>query len=558
MSAVCFLGFALLAGAPGASEQREGGADLVLHNGRVVTLIDPEPSPPPTAVALRSGRIDFVGDDAGALALAATDARVIDLHGAVVVPGLCDAHAHLYGLGTALAQLDLRGTASPEEAAERVRAAAAAAAPAAWIEGRGWDQNDWPVKEFPHRALLDAAAPAHPVLLRRVDGHAAWANARALALAGVGPDTPDPEGGRILRDEDGRPSGVLIDNAVDLVRDAIPRPGRAEIRRRVLLAVEHCLERGLTAVHDAGATNDILDVYRELAQNGQLRLRLYAMLEDDDATLERWLPTGPYLSPDGMLAVRAVKLYADGALGSRGALLLEDYTDDPGNRGLQLTPAERLEDVASRAGRAGFQVCTHAIGDGANRLVLDLYERLLPEAGGEAARWRVEHAQILDQAELPRFARLGVIASMQPVHCTSDMDWVPARLGQRRSRLAYAWKSLLDAGARICFGTDFPVEAADPLPGLYAARARAHADGTPAGGWLPAERLDGRTALRLYTAGGAYAAFAEERLGRVAPGMLADLTVLSGDPTAVPPSELAALRVVLTVVGGRVRHQARE
>ena len=526
--------------------------DLLLRGGRIVTLQDPEPAPTPTAVAVSGGRIVWVGAEAEADRLAVGAAEVIDLHGAVVVPGLSDGHAHLSGLGKALSQLALAG-GSPERIAEQVRAAAADCLGDGWLEGRGWDQNEWSVPEFPHRRLLDEAAPGRPVLLRRVDGHAAWVSSAALARAGITRATPDPAGGRILRDAAGEPTGVLVDNAVDLVGSVVPAPTREERIRRVKLAVAHCLARGLTGVHDAGVDAETVEIYRELAERGELGLRLYVMLADDDATLEAWLPRGPWATHDSLLTVRAVKMYADGALGSRGARLLADYADDPGNRGLALTSRERLIEMTRRAARAGFQLCTHAIGDAANREILDVYEQVLGELRPRDPRWRVEHAQVLAPEDLPRFARLGVVASMQPVHCTSDMDWAAARLGEARARLAYAWRSLLDSGARLCWGTDFPVEAADPLRGLYAARTRRHPDGSPPGGWHAEQTVDARVALALYTAGPAWAAFAEDRLGEVAPGRWADLTVLSGDPLAVEPAGVLELRTLLTVVGGSVR-----
>ena len=532
-------------------------ADLVLVGGRVLTLVEPEPQPAPTASGVRGDRIVFVGDDAEARLLAAkTGAQVVELDGAVVVPGLCDGHAHLYGLGKALATIDLVGAPSLEAAVARVAEAARAAPGDGWLEGRGWDQNRWPGREFPDRRSLDAVTPQRPVILRRVDGHAAWVNGAALARAGITATTPDPAGGRIVRDAAGEPTGILVDNAVDLVAGVVPAPTPAERERRVRLAIAHCLERGLTGLHDAGADAATVAVCEKLAAAGELGLRLQVMLADDPATLDPWLARGPWTSPDRMLAVRAVKLYADGALGSRGALLLRDYDDDPGNRGLAVTSAARLEETARRAGLAGFQVCTHAIGDAANREVLDLYERLAAELDLRDARWRIEHAQLLDPADIPRFARLGVIASMQPVHCTSDLDWVPARVGEERARGAYAWRALLDSGARLCWGTDAPVEAVDPLPGLYAARTRARADGTPVGGWHPEQTVSSREALVLYTAGPAWATFREHELGALAPGYLADLTVLSGDPLAASPEALLTLRPLLTIVAGRVRWTA--
>jgi hypothetical protein len=527
-------------------------ADLILHGGRVLTMLAAEPVPAPTAVAVAGGRILYVGDDAGALDLAAPGAVRIDAQGGTIIPGFIDSHAHLYGLGKALAEIDLRGTATVEEAVARVAQAAAANPGRGWLEGRGWDQNDWPVKEYPHREMLDRVARKRPILLRRVDGHAAWASTMALALAGVTAATPDPAGGSILRDAQGEPTGVLIDNAVSLVTAVIPAPDEPEVRRRLRLAAEHCLRLGVTSVHDAGVSWERAQLMKELAASGELGVRVHAMYDDEAATLAAALQAGPWTSADGMLSLRAVKLYADGALGSRGALLLRDYSDQPGHRGLAVTNRDHLRQVMRNLGGAGFQVCTHAIGDGGNRLVLDLYEEVLGELKPRDARWRVEHAQILDPADIPRFAKLGVIAAMQPVHCTSDMDWADERLGEDRLKGAYAWQSLLKTGARLCYGTDFPVEKVEPLEGLYAARTRTHADGTPIGGWRPEEAVDARTALWLYTAGGAWAAFAEDELGVIAPGYRADLVVLDGDPVGGQAAALLKMQVVRTILDGKV------
>jgi hypothetical protein len=529
-----------------------GPADLILHGGRVLTMLEPEPVPAPTALAARGGLILYVGSDEGALALRGPDSRVVDLAGAVAMPGLVDAHCHLYGLGKALAEIDLVGT---PDAAACVRAVVAAATtqPAGWLQGRGWDQNGWPGGAWPHHRLLDDALPGRAVVLRRVDGHAAWVSGEALRLAGITRATADPAGGAILRDLAGEPTGILLDNAVDLVLAVVPEPPAAEVRRRVLLAADRCLAAGLTGVHEAGVSWERVALYRELAASGELGLRIYGLLDDEPATLAAGFAAGPDAPSDGLVTIGAVKLYADGALGSRGALLLADYADQPGRRGLQVTATDHLRDVCRRAAAAGFQVCTHAIGDGANRLILDLYEEVLgPELSSR--RWRIEHAQIVDPADLPRFGRLGVIASVQPVHCTSDMSWVGGRLGPDRLAGAYAWRSLLDGGAVLCFGTDFPVEAIDPLATLHAARTRTHADGTPAGGWQAEQCVDGRTALRAATLGAAHAAFQETSTGVLAPGYWADVTVLDGDPTTVVPAVLLDLEVRLTVVAGRIRH----
>jgi len=533
------------------------GPDLILMDGHIVTLTDTAAAVAPTAIAIRDDLILAVGTDQEIVDLAGDQTVVRDLDGATVIPGFNDSHCHLYGLGKALAEIDLNGTASPAEVAARVAAAMETAPGRDWLQGRGWDQNDWAVQDYPTKALLDPITGDRPALLRRVDGHAALANSAALELAGITADTPDPDGGEILRDADGQPTGLLIDNGADLVRAVIPAVSPAEMKRRVLLAVEHCLRHGITGVHEAGISWARSRLYLELAKTGGLDLRLYGFFDDNAATLEQAFANGPVFTPDDMFTARTVKLYADGALGSRGALLHADYCDYPGHRGLAVTPRKHLRDVALRAGQAGFQVGTHAIGDRANTLMLDIYAEVLAELNLDDPRWRIEHAQILTATDIPRFAELGVIAAMQPVHCTSDMDWAADRLGEDRLSGAYAWRSLLDAGAHLCSGTDFPVEPVDPLAGLYSSRTRTHPDGTPPGGWQPQERLDGRTALEIYTAGSAYAAFMEDRLGRLIPGYFADLTVLTGDPVSCEPPELLEMGVIMTIVAGKIRFEEK-
>jgi len=548
--AVIFMMMALVPGC--GSNQPETHADLILVGGQILTQTETTFPAMPTAVAMAAGKILVVGSDEQAQLTMGPDTRVVDLAGATVIPGLVDSHCHLYGLGKSLAQIDLMGTGSPREIVEIVRTEADNFAPDAWIEGRGWDQNDWAVQEYPDKTLLDDILPDRPVFLRRVDGHAVWANSEALRLAGINRDTPDPDGGEIMRDADGEPTGILVDNAAGLVYDVIPEIGPEETRRRIKLAVDHCVAQGLTGVHEAGVSWERANVYRDMAAAGELDLRVYAMYDDIPSTLEKAYAEGPVFTPNDMLTIRAIKLYADGALGSRGALLLQDYTDRPGHRGLPVTGADHMREVMTRGGLEGFQICTHAIGDGANRAVLDLFEETLASLQVEDPRWRVEHAQILAPEDIPRFARLGVIAAMQPVHCTSDMDWADERLGDERLAGCYAWRSLLDSGAHLCFGTDFPVERVDPMAGLYAAVTRMHPDGTPIGGWQPQEAVDAATALELYTAGGAFAAFEEDFSGRVAPGFRADLTILDGDPVSCNPPELLKIKALMTIVDGRI------
>ncbi|MEE9161790.1 MAG: amidohydrolase, partial [Candidatus Neomarinimicrobiota bacterium] len=433
------------------------GADMILTGGVILTM-DKHLAPAP-ALAIVDGRILAVGEDDEIVPLANRRTRRFDLKGAVVVPGLTDSHFHLRNIGRSLEDLQLTGTASADEIADLVAGKAAQLSPEHWIRGRGWDQNDWEDQNFPNRRLLDEAAQRNPVMLTRIDGHALWVNTAVLELAGITVDTPAPEGGAILRDETGAPTGVLIDRAKSLVQAVVPEPSPADVRRWLLAALERAVQVGLTEVHDAGVDAATLDVVKDLADEGRMSLRYYGMLDgDDDVLLASYFNGGPLINYAGRVTVRAVKFYCDGALGSRGAALLAPYSDDPGNRGLILTPQAELEAKVVRALQAGFQPSTHAIGDRGNRLVLDVYERAMAAVGGRELRPRIEHVQVLARRDVRRFSRLGVIAAMQPSHATSDMYWAEDRLGPQRVQGAYAWRQLLDAGAVIAGGSDCPVE----------------------------------------------------------------------------------------------------
>jgi len=502
-------------------------------------------------VAVASGRIAALVAPADAAAWRAGAAEVVDLAGAHVYPGFTESHGHFAGYGAALENVDLTGATSFAEVVARVKAAAARTPGTGAVLGRGWDQNLWPEKSFPTHEALSAAVPDRPVILTRVDGHAVLANARALAAAGITAATPDPPGGRIMREASGAPSGVLLDGAEELVQRMLPPPSAADIERRLLLAAGHLARDGFTEIHDAGTSRAELAVLRELQRSGRLPVRVYVMLAgSDDELLAAELPKGPQRSGDGMLTIRAVKLYADGALGSRGAWLSAPYSDDPTTRGLEVTPLARLADVVRRAVAAGYQPCIHAIGDAAVTRVLDLYER---EVGprGAALRPRVEHAQIVRPADVPRFAALSAIASVQPTHCTSDMPWAPARLGAARIGWAYRWRSLLAAGARLCLGSDVPVEDPDPRLGIWAAVTRRPPRGTAEPGWNLPEALTLDEAVAGYTRWAAFAAFEEGSRGALAPGFAADLTVLDRDLGAYPPATILQARVLRAVVGGR-------
>jgi predicted amidohydrolase YtcJ len=506
-------------------------------------------TPRRAAILVRDGRIVSVGNEAEARA-AAPEAKVVDLAGAVLVPGLVDAHGHVRSLGALRRMIDCRGL-SKEEILLRVRALSASAAKGAWIRGRSWDQNRWADTAFPTAADLEAASPRVPVVLGRVDGHALWVNGAALRAAGITKATLDPPGGRIERLKDGSPAGVLVDNAMNLVTRAIPAPGPEEIRKDILAGLEACAKAGLTGVGEAsGSSAADLAIYEALAREGKLPVRVYATVGPDglDAALAR----GPVAV--GRYTLRSVKLYADGALGSRGAALLDDYSDAPGNRGLDVTPPAGIASIAEKAFRGGFQVWTHAIGDRANRTTLDAYEKGLEAVKPVDARPRIEHAQVVAPGDAERFARLGVIASVEPTHATSDWIWAEGRLGKERVKGAYAWRTLLRAGARLAGGSDFPVESEDPLLGIYAAVTRQETNGKPPGGWHPEEGLGRAEALRLFTSDAAYAEFAEKRRGRIEPGFDADFTVLDRDLFApgTPAAEMLKAKVVMTVVGGEI------
>ncbi|MBN1418200.1 MAG: amidohydrolase family protein [Planctomycetes bacterium] len=534
-------------------------ADLVIRGGTIRT-VDPD-RPAAEALAIRGDTIVAVGSEEDVAPWVGPATRAIDATGLAVYPAFIDAHGHMEGLGASFRQLDLTGTASAEAIAARVRIRAARAAEDEWIIGRGWDQNDWEEKDFPTRAILDSAAPDHPVWLVRIDGHAGWANARALARAGIGKDAPDPPGGRIHRDPaSGEPTGILIDGAMGLVSRHIPPPSRAERKARIRDAVGACLAAGLAGVHDAGIDVTAIDLYKELIDEGAFPFRVYAMASGSPEILAKTaFQKGPVIDYGGRrLTVRAVKRVADGALGSRGAALLEDYADDPGNRGLLLEDREALQALAKACLDGGWQLATHAIGDRANRLVLDAYEVALGAGPHADPRFRIEHAQILAPEDIPRLARLGVIASMQPTHATSDMPWAEARLGAARIRGAYAWRSLLASGARIASGSDFPVESHRPLLGIYAAVTRQDGDGRPEGGWTPGERMTREEALRSFTIDAAHAAFQEAWRGSVTPGKVADLVILDRDILTVPAREIPEAKTRMTIVGGDIVYRDRE
>jgi predicted amidohydrolase YtcJ len=511
------------------------------------------------AVAIKDGWITWVGSNTDAKNLFKDAARTMDLGGSTVLPGIIDAHTHMVNLGESFLKINLKDIKTEKEAADRIKRAAASFTKDEWILGWGWDEGLW-ASGYPTHHSLTAAAPHNPVFLSGLHSFAGWANKRAIEIAGITAATKDPENGKIIRDEKGEPTGVLTNRAQDLITKHIPAPGVAQLKKAIRLAAEECLRHGLTSVHEARVTPLILQAYRELIREERLPLRVFVMLDGSDKDLvDAWLERGPEIDSERhQFSVRGIKLFADGALGSRGAALFEPYSDQPGTKGLVTTPELEIYSLTRRSLERGFQVSTHAIGDAANRLALDAYEKALKESpDSKDARLRIEHAQVLAEDDIPRFAKLKVIASMQPTHCTSDMAWAEQRVGPKRIKGAYAWRSLLQAGARIPISSDFPGETLNPFYGIYAAVTRQDPQGNPRSGWYPEQRMTLDEALRGYTIEAAYAEFAEQVKGSIEKGKLADLVVISKDITKVAPKEILSIKVLKTFVGGRLAYEAR-
>ena len=546
--------FLLTAGAAQAADP----ADLVFWGGPIHTASDAQPTA--EAVAVDAGRIVYVGSRAGAQAFVGRGTRTVDLKGAALYPGFTDAHAHLRGIGERELTLNLEGTPSLAALTEAVRARIAASPPGAVITGRGWIETHWPEKRFPTAADLDRVSPNNVVILERADGHAVVANSAALRAAGVTRATAAPSGGEILKTPDGEPSGMLIDNAAGLLDQLVAAPTPEQRQRAYRSGFEVYSRYGWTGVHNMSVDPADVPLMERMAAQRQAPLRVYNAVTPQG--LEGLLRDGPRASADGRIVTRAAKYYVDGALGSRGAALHEPYADKPDSRGLLTLQHDEAISVYERALRRGIQIATHAIGDRGNTLVLDWYGEALAkvpprERAVMEPRWRIEHAQIVRPAEFARFGQLDVIASMQPSHAIGDLHFAPARLGDARLDGAYAWESLLHAGAVVVGGSDAPVERGDPMIEFYAAVARRDLKGFQAPNWRPAQAVDRRTALKLFTAWPAYAAFAEGELGTIEVGKRADLSVFSIDLMTAPVEEIPKGRALMTVVDGRVEHRAQ-
>lgn len=533
------------------SADRDGPVMTLVHNGKIYTMERGFP----TADAMsfdRAGSILEVGEETAMLE-AFPDALHIDLEGKTVIPGLIDSHAHLYGLADSYSKAQLRDTSSKEEVIRVLREHEKSLSEGDWLLGRGWDQNDWPVKEFPTAGDLDAAFPNRPVWLRRIDGHAGWANSAALAM--VDQDISGDwqlQDGFIYRNADGQASGVLVDGAMGLVEKAVPDISQKLLTASLDLALQRMVSLGLTGVHEMGIGRSVFELYQQRIRAGKFPTRVYAFTDGAGETLDWLCENGAVAGESGRLYMRAVKLYIDGAMGSRGAALLSDYSDDPGNAGLLFMPVEDLEAKIDKAIACGFQVGVHAIGDRGNRVTLDAFETVIPGYPDNPGRHRIEHAQTLTEPDIPRFAELGIIAAMQPTHATSDMYWIEERLGPERVRYAYAWRKLLDSGAKLALGSDFPVEQVNPMLGIYAAVTRQDVKSWPVGGWYAEERLSREEAVRGFTMDAAWAGFMENSVGSLASGKRADFIILDQNVFEVDAPEIANIRVLQTWLDGEL------
>ena len=539
-------------------------ADLILLNGKIVTV--DKQMPRAQAIAVRGDRILAVGAQQEIEKLKGSATKVIDLQGRLAIPGFIESHAHFMSLGYAKMRLDLSAAHTWKELIKMVKEAAAKAEPGEWILGRGWHQEKWRplpkklVEGYPVNEQLSAATPDNPVLLTHASGHAVLANALAMQKAGINNSTPDPVGGKIVRDNQGRATGIFLENAEEPLWTAYEEykkqlsgaNERKAMIRAFRMATQECLSNGVTSFHDAGEPFSVIDFLKEMADKDKLFVRLWVMLGEDNAALRQRIKEYRLIGyANNFLTVRAIKRYMDGALGSRGAWMLEPYSDDPSTSGLNTTPLAVLEETAEIAAENDFQLCIHAIGDRANRETLDLYERTFKQFPQKNdRRWRVEHAQHLSAQDIPRFAQLGVIAAMQGIHCTSDGPWVVKRIGRQRAEEgAYVWQKLWQNGATVCNGTDAPVEHLDPVANYYALVTRRLPDGSR---FFPDQALSREQALQAYTINGAYAAFEEDIKGSLTPGKLADIVVLSQNILTVPEESIRETKVDYTIIGGKV------
>jgi hypothetical protein len=530
-------------------------AEKIFVNGHIITM--DEAAPEVEALAVGRGKIISIGSSAEVMKVF-PQAEVYDLKGKTVMPGIIESHGHLLSLGQSFMELNLEGIRTPLEAVEKVRERVRQTPPGEWIIGWGWDEGAW-AENYPTNEALDEVSRDNPVYLRGLHGFAGWANNKALETAGITADTPNPPQGEIVKDpRTGKPTGILTNKAQELIAAHIPPMTLDQVERALYLAHEECLKNGLTTVHEARVSAGMLEAFRVLLKNNKLKIRIYAMLDaEDEKLIEPFFRKGPEIDPSQMLTIRCLKVFVDGALGSRGAAMLEPYSDSPGVKGVIVTPEDSLYRLTVRALKSGLQVATHAIGDRANRITLNAYRRALADFPGyKDNRLRVEHAQVVALEDIPEFAPLGIVLSMQPPHCTSDMAWAEARVGPERIKGAYAWRSFLKTGVHITFNSDFPGETLNPFYGMYAAETRQNPEGKPEGGWYSGQCLSRQEVLRAYTIEAAYSGFEEQNKGKILPGMLADFIILSDDILTIPSKKLLCLKVEETYLGGSLAYSA--
>jgi predicted amidohydrolase YtcJ len=537
-------------------------ADLVLENGNIYTVNERQPQT--AAVAIKGDRLVFVGSNSDVRKYIGKNTRVIDLHGNAVVPGMTDSHHHLSGVGFREVTLNLEGTTALAEFLAKVKARVDQTKPGEWISGRGWIETFWKPPVFPTRWELDKVAPNNPLILTRADGHGTVVNSAALKLAGIDKTTPNPFGGEVSKDKQtGEPNGMLLDAAQDLVRRHVPPTAPQDDERAIILGVKRDLELGWCQIQDAGGSYQDVALYQKLFAEGMIKLRIYKAVYGPGANAKRLIREGPIVGAfDNHFTLRTIKVVSDGALGSRGAALLEPYSDAPDTAGFLTVKEEDLLPMLEEALKAGIQVESHAIGDRANRFILDEYQRAFKAVSTDQRkiaepRWRVEHAQIVNPADIPRFAKLGVIPSMQPSHAIGDLHFAPSRLGMKRLAGAYAWQSFIKSGVVVPGGSDAPVERGEPMIEFYAAVARKDQKGFTGAGWHPEEAVTRAQALKMFTIWPAYAAFEEQLRGSIEVGKLADFTILSADIMKIPEMDILKTRCVMTIIGGEIVYETK-
>ena len=559
-----------------AEVSSDGGADLILTNGRVYTMNWEEPSPDGTAgadapltdtgwqpdaeaVVTQGSEILFVGGTREAMEFAGESTRVIDLAGATVIPGLVDSHTHVYGLGAKLDAVDLTDIATEEEAVALVAEKARTLPEGEWIIGAGWDEGAW-ANNYPDKVLLSEAVPNHPVFLDSLHGFAAWANQAALDAGGITEDSEVPVGGEMRLGDDGTPNGLFLNRATTMLDAIVPEPGRDVLINRWLIGLNQMAEDGYVGVHDAGINSTHMSILEQLESEGRLPIRVYAMLSlRDEPLIREWLVKGPDTDNDSMLVTRTVKAYYDGALGSRGARMLYDYSDQPGHRGVSGDNYGFDQTLNAEAMKAGFQIAIHAIGDAGNREAIDILESVfLEDPSTRNYRHRIEHAQVIHPDDIPRLGQLGIIASMEPPHAMEDKTWAEERVGPERILGAYAWRSLRESGAALTFNSDNPGSDHNIFYGLHSAITRQDKNSQPEGGWYPAQRMSSDEAVRGYTSWSAYASFREDDTGIIEPGRWADLTIMDIDPFILAdesPPDILNGRILMTIVGGNIAYE---